>query len=209
MSLVLAPSALTFVLNYAFGYHWLSAIWKAAIIYTSFVTGLSISIVLYRISPWHPLAKYPGPFLARITQWHHVCTIMGKVDNYKHLDKLHKQYGDYVRVGPSLLSIVDIDIVEVTHETKSRFKKSPWYDVGQPLTTLHQMRDQQMHDKRRKGWWEKAFVMKSVRQYEPTVTSLADLLISQLKKRSGQTVNGKITLSYACHAVVLMLPALR
>ena len=57
------------------------------------------------------------------------------------------------------------------------------------MTTLHQMRDQPMHDRRRKGWWEKAFVMKSVRQYEPTVVKYADLLVKQLKARSGQVVD--------------------
>ena len=155
---------------------------------TSFVTGLFLSMLIYRVF-FHPLKDYPGPFMAKITQWHHVFSIINKNDNYMRLHKLHQQYGEYVRVGPNLLSIADPDIVEITHETKSRFKKSTWYDVGQPLTTLHQMRDQQLHDKRRKGWWEKAFVMKSVRQYEPTVVNYADLLVKQLKARAGQVVD--------------------
>lgn len=59
------------------------------------------SIIIYRLSPWHPLAKYPGPWSLKISKFvmsYH--TYKGKVHIYH--KKLHDKYGEYVRVGKSL-----------------------------------------------------------------------------------------------------------
>jgi hypothetical protein len=58
---------------------------------------LASSIVLYRNSPFHPLASFPGPFWARTTQ------IWFFWQNYKGtprlaLERVHRQYGDFVRI---------------------------------------------------------------------------------------------------------------
>lgn len=67
---------------------------------TIFYTSLFSSIVAYRLSPWHPLAKYPGPFLAKITKfWGSWIASTGK--NHVMDKKLHDKYGPIVRVGTS------------------------------------------------------------------------------------------------------------
>lgn len=41
----------------------------AACATSAYVVVLASSVVLYRLSPWHPLAHYPGPPLAKVTKW--------------------------------------------------------------------------------------------------------------------------------------------
>ena len=87
--------------------------------YAIFHASLALSIVFYRLSPFHPLARYPGPVLAKISKLWFVstrgcrleCSVLmmrlfkaylgwqGK--QHVHYKNLHKKYGDVVRVGMS------------------------------------------------------------------------------------------------------------
>jgi hypothetical protein len=46
-----------------------------------FLDGLCNSVIFYRLSPWHPLAKYPGPTLAKLSKWYMAYWI-GKGDRH-------------------------------------------------------------------------------------------------------------------------------
>ena len=66
--------------------------------YASYLGVLALSVVVYRISPFHPLHEYPGPFWCRTSMiWHMARTMHGKQMEY--LRSLHDTYGDVVRVG--------------------------------------------------------------------------------------------------------------
>ena len=70
----------------------------AVLSFSLFYAALCASVVAYRLSPWHPLAKYPGPFLAKISQlWFAQKTTTGKWSVI--LKELHDEYGTYVRIG--------------------------------------------------------------------------------------------------------------
>ena len=61
------------------------------------------SMVAYRISPFHPLAQYPGPLLCKISKFWMVSVVTtGKQHLY--IQSLHNQYGDVVRVGEQAIS---------------------------------------------------------------------------------------------------------
>jgi hypothetical protein len=80
---------------------------------------LVLSVVSYRLSPFHPLARYPGPVLAKISKLWFVSThgcmpecsaLMIRLfkahlgwqgKQHVHYRNLHKKYGDVVRVGAS------------------------------------------------------------------------------------------------------------
>ncbi|KIW03129.1 uncharacterized protein PV09_05771 [Verruconis gallopava] len=166
-----------------------------------FCATLFSSIAIYRLY-FHPLRNFPGPPAARLTQFAHVREVAAKCDNFRHLDKLHAQYGEYVRAGPNLLSIADPDWVEPVHKAQTKFEKSEWYDGGYPMTTLHQMRDKAMHDRRRRHGWDQAFTTKSLRAYDSRLIKYADTLVDQIRKRSGEVVNGTSWLNYLAFDVM-------
>ena len=61
--------------------------------------------LLYRASPWHPLARYPGPFHYRLSK---LALAWATRDGtqYLHVKALHDRYGDIVRVGASSLVLM-------------------------------------------------------------------------------------------------------
>ena len=70
----------------------------ALVTFATYYGVLSTSILIYRLSPWHPLARYPGPLLARTTKWWLVAkSIFGK--QHLTIHALHERYGDIVRIG--------------------------------------------------------------------------------------------------------------
>jgi len=56
-------------------------------------------VVIYRLT-LHPLAKYPGPFLAKITTWYDTYHSYFKDRHYDQLE-CHQKYGPIVRYGPN------------------------------------------------------------------------------------------------------------
>ncbi|KAF5703649.1 cytochrome P450 monooxygenase [Fusarium mundagurra] len=82
-------------------------------------------IVYYRYL--HPLAKYPGPPLASITNlWktYHLWNL-----HLPHtLVRLHEQYGDVVRVGPNDLSFRNPDAVNTIYKAGRQLQKTGFYD---------------------------------------------------------------------------------
>ncbi|KAK8123762.1 cytochrome P450 [Apiospora kogelbergensis] len=70
--------------------------------------GLIVIFKLTYLAFFHPLAKYPGPFLAKFTDAY------GFYHGWKgdiHLDmwRSHQKYGDYVRYGPNKLMINTVE----------------------------------------------------------------------------------------------------
>jgi hypothetical protein len=71
---------------------------------------------------FHPLSKYPGPFMASITRWWMVKEIFsGKHE--EHIRKLHKKYGPIVRIAPNEVVISDPAAVKVIYSTGGGFTK--------------------------------------------------------------------------------------
>ena len=69
--------------------------------YGTYISTLVTSVVLYRISPVHPLASYPGPFWCRISKlWMAILAFRGRQTRW--FTALHDKYGDIVRVGTCL-----------------------------------------------------------------------------------------------------------
>ena len=75
-----------------------SVVVALAVSYPLFYCTLVISIALYRVSPIHPLARYPGPLSLRVSKLVGAYNASGGKQHI-FLRKLHDRYGPFVRVG--------------------------------------------------------------------------------------------------------------
>ena len=66
--------------------------------FAAYWSGLVFFTLAYRLSPFHPLAKHPGPFLARTSKWW-AAYLSGTGDQHRYIKRLHDRYGDVVRIG--------------------------------------------------------------------------------------------------------------
>ncbi|OLL23908.1 Benzoate 4-monooxygenase, partial [Neolecta irregularis DAH-3] len=86
-----------------------------------------VSLAIYRIF-FHPLAKFPGPFLAKVTPlFHTYLAIRG--DRHLFFEKYHKKYGDIFRMGPNELSIADASSIKEIYGHGKRLLKPVFYDA--------------------------------------------------------------------------------
>lgn len=76
------------------------------------VAGILIAALLYPLYLifLHPLNRYPGPFLAKVTDYWRFQNVLGRRSHLE-MVAVHKKYGIVVRTGPNTLSISDPDYI--------------------------------------------------------------------------------------------------
>ncbi len=70
----------------------------------------------------HGLNKYPGPFLASLTDWWRFFDVYGRRAELTQI-ALHKKYGDVVRLGPNSLSFSDPKALKTIYGLNKGFIK--------------------------------------------------------------------------------------
>lgn len=87
---------------------------------------------LIRNRYYNGLNEYPGPFMASLTDLWRLWDVWGRQSEVTHR-KLHAQYGDVVRLGPSTLSFADPKALKTIYGLNKGFIKvvipfeiSPW-----------------------------------------------------------------------------------
>ncbi|KAF9484551.1 high nitrogen upregulated cytochrome P450 monooxygenase 2 [Pholiota conissans] len=162
-----------------------SLLWAACIGYIATYATLFSSIVLYRVSPFHPLARYPGPLLAKCSKlWALYQVSTGKM----HLvfSELHEKYGPVVRTGPNELSISEVSVVEPALGVNGMPKGPMWNGRKNPKTgqaSLVSERDTRVHLERRKPW-NKGLSSASVREYEPILRNRLFQLVDAFEEKA-------------------------
>ena len=66
--------------------------------FTAYGGTLILFTLAYRLSPFHPLAKYPGPVIAKTSKWWGAY-IGARGETHRCYKHLHDRYGDVVRIG--------------------------------------------------------------------------------------------------------------
>jgi hypothetical protein len=114
---MVAESFLTVLLEY----------WPAA---------LAFACVAYLLKNYfnRGLNKYPGPFLASLTDWWRFVDVYKRRPEVTHL-KLHAKHGDVVRLGPNSLSFADPKALKSIYGlnkgyVKVNIKSKPFIEVG-------------------------------------------------------------------------------
>ncbi|KAI7782798.1 hypothetical protein LA080_012839 [Diaporthe eres] len=99
----------------------------------------------------HPLARFPGPFLASVTDLWQVYQFLTLRQPYN-LTELHAKYGQFVRYGPDKLSITAEDAVPSIYQKGGRIMpKTEYYDAfGAAHPNVFGMRDEAKHSIRRR-----------------------------------------------------------
>lgn len=92
----------------------------SALIVLSYSASLFTSIAIYRIF-FHQLRKFPGPIGARVSKFWHVGKLLSQ-PNFKVLDELHQQYGDFVRTGRYRSTIIDTETMLMNHHTQAQMR---------------------------------------------------------------------------------------
>ncbi|OJT14456.1 Cytochrome P450 67 [Trametes pubescens] len=167
---------------------------KAVYISTStYLASLIFATLVYRVSPFHPLAIYPGPFGCRLTKfWMAAVSFTGQQHNY--IKSLHDRYGDVVRIGPNEVSIKDPSVVHamlgpagLPHGPMYYGKLLVRTPKDMPMLGMTNITE---HLRRRRPW-ARAFSGASLKEYKPMVASRALQLVQVLQSQKGEVDIGK------------------
>ncbi|KAK7680564.1 hypothetical protein QCA50_016346 [Cerrena zonata] len=145
---------------------------------------LVTSVAIYRVSPFHPLAKFPGPVLNKITKLAGMQNSWGG-HGHRNNHELHKKYGPIVRVGPNDLSIVDVDAVTSVLGANG-LPKGRYYDARQdpnaPSNLIILREEPHAH---RRRLWNRGLTPEALREYEAIIAKRASQVISQIQESKG------------------------
>ncbi|KAK5046780.1 hypothetical protein LTR84_007133 [Exophiala bonariae] len=104
---------------------------------------------IYRL--WfHPLARYPGPLLARASRiWS--ASAARKLRKAQAVQDAHQRYGPVVRIAPDELSFADPSTLKAIYGHGSRLPKTEFYTGGKftEVDNVFSMRDIHQHSGRR------------------------------------------------------------
>ncbi|GAB7349172.1 hypothetical protein MBLNU459_g8107t1 [Dothideomycetes sp. NU459] len=150
-----------------------------------------VGLLLYRVT-LHPLARVPGPFLAKFTgMWRNYYYLKGNW--HEDILGLHRKYGRVVRIAPNELSLVDEAAMRQLYGHGTSAPKTSWYSVwdvpntGPGLFATTSFKTHSFLRRRVAG----AYSMSSLLKLERYIQDCLDLLLQQLKKHAdlGETVN--------------------
>jgi len=109
------------------------------------------AVVVYRLT-LHPLARYPGPFLAKITDIY-LAYYAYKGSRHLAFHRAHELYGPYVRLGPNLLSVNTATGLKTIYGFRANVRKASFYEAF-PSTpkavSVHSSIDKMQHARKRR-----------------------------------------------------------
>ncbi|KAI0975841.1 cytochrome P450 [Xylaria arbuscula] len=161
--------------------------------FASVIVGYVCLVLSFRVS-WHPLRKYPGPLIAKLTDaYGGFFAVRGSlhVETYKN----HLKYGPVVRPAPDRLVFNTAQAFQDIYQNE-RIQKSHLYqdariDENNIFTTINK---NQHRPKRR--LISQLLSDQSTRDFEPTIIGAIDVFLRQLKAADSRPVNMTLNCRY-------------
>ncbi|KAF3389296.1 hypothetical protein F1880_003834 [Penicillium rolfsii] len=138
-----------------------------------YLLALFSSVTIYRVY-FHRLSHFPGPKWARVTKIWHAWKSRHR-QNFLVLSELHRKYGEFVRTGPSEITVYHPDVFMAIDGPQGGCVKSEWYDLLNPKQSLVTARDKEAHGMRRRQW-NRGFTSQALDQYQERILPLIDQL---------------------------------
>lgn len=157
-----------------------------AVQFSAYLSGIHLLTIgvltmVYRISPFHPLYRIPGPLLHRITSLNMVLMVSSG-HRYNRMRALHQNYGKFVRTGkfhglranesdlivysgPNTVSIYSSQPISMIYSTASAWNKSTAYNLSGPGYGLFFIQDRETHNVRRRHFWAPAFTAEAYKYF--------------------------------------------
>lgn len=140
----------------------------------------------------HPLAKYPGPFLGRITPLYDLYhAYVG--DKHLLLYHLHQKYGPVVRFTPNTISINDPTAIKAIYGHNANVQKSEFYKcfraTSAAISTL--LATEKAHHARKRRVMGQAFSDQALKGLEQYVLAHVQSLVSKVRSQVGRTTTRK------------------
>jgi cytochrome P450 len=146
------------------------------------VFALYYTVWLQYLAWIHPLAKLPGPPLARFSNLWKAREVFGG-----HFDQtmrtLHKIYGPIVRIAPNEVSISSCAAISQIYDQKGTFKKGDFYEIFEPRIgqrpVSFTMRDELEHIRMRQAL-SGAYGAKNVLSHEESIDKVTAIFMERM-----------------------------
>ncbi|KAN0069103.1 Cytochrome P450 [Elaphomyces granulatus] len=165
-----------------------------------------VSLAVYRLY-FSPLAGFPGPKLAALTQWYEFYWNVIKSGQFTfHIQDLHDRYGPIVRVNPWELHIRDPHFYESIYSQDGKRDKAlshlRWTNIpGSAFSTI----DHDLHRIRRAAQ-NPYFSKRQILNFSPYIQSRVDKLVNRLaseySNRKKILYLGQAYSSFSCDIVM-------
>ncbi|KAK7032590.1 hypothetical protein VNI00_012853 [Paramarasmius palmivorus] len=164
------------------------SLWNTFAIYIAFFTSLITSVLLYRLSPLHPLHSVPGPLLAKTTKlWTAYLCWKGK--QYLALKELHDKYGPIVRIAPNEVSVQNVESIKEVLGPDGMPKGQAYGPRRDPRTKGSVLVLNGEDHRNRRRLWNRGMNTDSLREYEDIIKRRARELVDALKSRKDGEVD--------------------
>ncbi|KAF2730233.1 putative cytochrome P450 [Polyplosphaeria fusca] len=143
--------------------------------------GYAVAITLYRLY-FHPLAKFPGPKLAAITQYYEIYYDLVKTGQFIfEIERMHDVYGPIVRINPDELHVKDSDYYDEIYASgnRKRDKAETWVIMAGAPRSAFSTPEHDIHRMRRTAL-NPFFAKRSVVRLEPRITEKVKTLCRRL-----------------------------